>query len=282
MSQNEKSGAELLGKAIEAFADAARQLHEKESARRAAMTPSQRAAEDGVRNRAEASKQAAKAEKERQRLQGLCKEWWSHDTWDVDSEAIPLALGLDPKTALPFLPPMADRIRELVKRADGPFLTLYPATSIFGGKRVRPAEFVRFLVEKGEQVPDPMRALVTPQGETAARGQDATGVPKLRTAAANATREEQKRDRKKALQEFKAETDRRAKKRGQNIDWSALSVTKKDFLAVFFHANPGLAKRFGRSSFNNDFGELGIKFRRGVKHKLNNMLTTVWHPVKEG
>jgi hypothetical protein len=282
MSQNGPPEKEPWLRALENFGDLVDQSLKKETARRAAMTPGQRVEDDEAQKREEASKRSAKAEKERQRLEKLYAEWWKHDTWDVDSEAIPLCLGFDPKTALPILPANGERIRELVKRADGVSLTLFAPTSLLAGKRVRPTEFVRFLMGKGESLPQQLQAKLAAPPVSVATGSDGNRVPAGRTAEANRTREENKRERRKALRDFKATTGKRAEARGTSLDWSNLPVTKSDFLKVFFRAYPGLAKKFGRATFENDFRDLEIRFKRGIKHQDNNMLDTIWRPVKEG
>ena len=95
--------------------------------------------------------------------------------------------------------------------------------------------------------------------------------PEKKTSRATQSREKKKRDKILALKKFVADAGERARKTQVRWDDHAIPVTKEEFLKVFHRQYPRI-ERFSLDSFSTYLREIGIKFKHGVKPKLNNVL----------
>src|SRR5712691_2503352 len=221
----------------------------------AAKTPEQRA-EEAREREADAERYAKeKREKQAAKWRKLYEKWCACDTWLLESEAVPLALEVEPSWLL-----LVDGADEMLKRAiscAGHSLTIGNVSEAQSKWRVTPADWVRWLKEKRYPVNAQLEAITQPK------------VPEIKaeaqTTRATATRERNKAQRLGNLRRFVADMEQRARDAKLPWDHTGVPVAKVDFLAEFFKQYPQY-RDLSRASSDNDFTQLGVKFRPGVKN----------------
>jgi hypothetical protein len=216
------------------------------------------------------NKARAKTEKEHIRLRELFARWCKRDTWLIHYEAIALAKGWEPNTNL--LLDVTDKgLLELVQSCAGHSLKVVNIAEKPARWRVEPREWVRWLKEKDQALPQELIDIILPKPNEAEPGK--------KTSRATLGRERKKRDKIVALKRFLADAGERARSAGLVWNEQAIPVTKDEFLAVFYRQYPKI-EQIGADSFDGYIKEIGIKFKHGVKPKLNNMLSQLFKIVK--
>ncbi len=228
----------------------------------AVKTPEQRARE--AREREADAERYAKEKREKQaaKWRKFYEEWCRRDTWLLESEAVPLALEEKPTSLLLYIDG-AEALLKLAISCVGFSLTVENMSEALSKWRVKPAHWVRWLKEKGRPVNAQLEAITKPK------------LPELKaepqTARATESRERNKARRIGNLKHFVEEVERRARARNLSWDRTAIPVAKADFLTEFFKQYPQY-RVLSRASFDNDFTELRVKFRSGVRRNKNNVL----------
>ena len=259
------SDASGLRKTLSVFATALAPMARHYAQLEAAKTPEQRAKETR-QYKADAEQRATeKSEKQAATWRKFYEKWCLRDTWLLESEAVSLALEVQPSWLLPIID--ADALLKLAISCAGYSLPIEKVSGVHSKWRVKPADWVRWLKEKGYSVNAQLEAITQPK------------VPEIKaepqTARATESRERKKARRISDLKGFVAEVEQRA--RAANLPWdrTSIPVTKADFRAVFFKQYPRY-RDLSRASFDNDFTEVGVKFRPGVRRKKNNVLKALF------
>ncbi len=251
----------FFGVAATALAPMARRHAELE----AAKTPEQRARE--ARQHEADAERRTKEQREKQAAtwRKFYEKWCLRDTWLLESEAVPLALEVQPSWLLPIID--ADALLKLAISCAGYSLPIEKLSWMQTKWRVKPADWVRWLKEKGYSVNAQLEAITQPK------------VPEIKaepqTARATESRERKKALRIGDLKRFVAEVEKRAQAAKLLWDRTGIPVTKADFRAVFFKQHAQY-RELSRDSFDNDFTEIGVKFRPGVKRKKNNVIKALF------
>ncbi len=148
-------------------------------------------------------KAQAKADKERLRLNELFSRWCKRDTWLIHDEAIALIKGREPNTNL--LLDIADNgLLKLVQSCAGHSLKVVNIAEKSDRWRVEPREWVRWLKEKDQAVPQELIDIILPKPSEAEPGK--------KTSRATLGRERKKRDKIVALKKFASDARERARK----------------------------------------------------------------------
>src|SRR5258708_1354463 len=228
----------------------------------AAKTPEQRAREARWHKEEDERRAREKKEKQAEKLRKLYEKWCLRDTWLLDMEAVPLALGEEP-TWLSYVIEGADTLLKLAISCAGHSLPIENVNEAQSKWKVKPANWVRWLKEKRYAVNAQLEAITQPK------------VPEIKaeaqTARATATREKNKARRLGHLRRFLEEVEQRARARNLSWDRTGIPTAKADFLAEFFKQYPQYGD-LSRASFDNDFTHLGVKFKPGVRRNKNNVL----------
>jgi hypothetical protein len=249
-------------KALEIVTTALAPMVRHYAALEAAKTPEQRARE-ALQRQVDAERYAKeKRDKQTAKLRKLYEKWCLRDTWLLDVEAIPLALEEEP-TWVSYVIEGADTLLKLAISCAGHSLPIENVSEAQSKWRVKPVNWVHWLKEKGYPVNAQLEARTQP------KAREIKAEPQ--TARATASRERNKALRIADLKRFVADVEQRA--RADKLPWdrTGIPVTKADFLAEFFKQYPQYSD-FSLASFDNDFAEIGVKFRPGVKRKKNNVL----------
>ncbi len=250
--------AEVLGLIVTSYSEVV-------TANEARKSPEQRAREAKQSQLAAHANRLEKAHKNEIELNNFFEEWLKRDTWLIYDEAMPLIKGEKPE-AEGFLNLRDTKLWELVQSCATHSLTLTNKEVKPKQWRVKPFEWIRWLLGKKEKIHPQLITLVYPK----------TSIPPaLKTTKANNSREILKRDRQKAIKAFALEAEIRARK--NNIEWSKeeIAVTKSDFLKVLGTINP-VYKKITAGTFDNDITDIGLKFKRGTKSNKNNMLNKLF------
>lgn len=238
----------------------------KQAELEARKSPEQKALE---KRQAEEKRQAqlkTKAEKTSKKLTQLYSTWCKRDTWLVYKEALYLFVGQDPAetTVFDFI---NNGIWELARSCAGHSLNLANPKDKDTLWRVTPAEWARWLKEKGYAVPAELTAILSPITPIV--------TPEQKIAPAQQAREKKKRDRIQALKAFVIEIGERARKNKIEFDKQSIPVTKGDFLKVFHSQYPQI-EEISLSTFDHDIAEIGLKFKPGTKPNKNNILVELF------
>ncbi|SEL56963.1 hypothetical protein [Nitrosovibrio tenuis] len=254
------------------FGEVYTRLNQENEARKSAEQRAKEQAENTLRwARERENKAQAKTEKERLRLKALFSQWCKRDTWLLHDEAIPLVKGYEPTTASLLVGFDNKSLGELAQSCAGHSLKVVNLNERQNLWRVEPREWARWLTEKGQAVPQELIDILLPKPNNA--------EPEKKTTRATQTRERKKRDKIVALKKFLADAGERARNAGLDWDEQAIPVTKDEFLEVFCRQYPK-TEQIGADSFDRYIKEIGIKFKHGVKHKLNNMLFQLFKTAK--
>src|SRR5258708_15482551 len=256
------SDASALVKTVGVVAAALTPMARRHGEREAAKRSGQRA-EEARQQEADAERRAKeKREKQAEKLRKLYEKWCLRDTWLLDMEAVPLALGEEP-TWLSYVIEGADTLLKLAISCAGHSLPIENVNEAQSKWKVKPANWVRWLKEKRYAVNAQLKAITPPK------------VPEMKaeaqTARATATREKNKARRLGHLRRFLEEVEQRARARNLSWDRTGIPTAKADFLAEFFKQYPQYGD-LSRASFDNDFTQLGVKFKPGVRRNKNNVL----------
>lgn len=108
------------------------------------------------------TKARTKAEKEQLRLNELFSRWCKRDTWLIHDQAIALVRGHEPDTAL-SLGFTNKSLWELARSCAGHSLRVVNVNETPNLWRVEPREWVRWLREKGQAVPQELVNIVLPK-----------------------------------------------------------------------------------------------------------------------
>ena len=202
-------------------------------------------------------------------FQSICMQWAQYDLWKL-KEGLNLLCRCRPEKhgwdyEIGELWKLAERsIGEslIVNNQDVSALTP-------GGKasklEVRPNDLLEWADKK--QIPIPCEL------ENAVRSCNmATGTP---PQIATQKRTEGKTKRLHALDDFFIEIQTRAKKINHIWDMTAIEVTKKDLMDVFYAINTNI-KEVREDQFFTDLKNLGAKFKPGIKHNSDNILTVLF------
>ncbi len=256
------SDAPVLEKTLGVVAAALTPWARRHAEREAAKTPEQRA-EEARQQEADAERRAEeKREKQEAKWRKLYGKWCLRDTWLLESEAIPLALEEEPTSLLTMIDG-AEVLLSLATSCAGYSLSVENLNKERSKWKVKPAEWVRWLKEKGRPVNAELEAITQPK------------LPQIKaeaqTARATESRERRKAQRISDLKRFVEEVEQRARAEKLLWDRTCIPVTKADFLAEFWKQYPKYYG-FSRASCDNDFSEVGVKFRKGVRRNKDNVL----------
>lgn len=232
----------------------------------ARKSPEQKADEKRHNDALKLAAQQEKAEKESKKLTQLYSNWCKRDTWLVYEQAVYLADGRDP-AAFNLVGSNNTQIWELTKSCGGHSLSLVNPKDKPSQWMVSPREWARWLKEKGYSVPVELTAILFPEQPIV--------TSKQKIAPAQESREKKKRDRLKALKAFVSDVEERARKSRVEFVKVAISVTKGDFLDVFYSQYPQYEK-ISLTTFEHDIAEIGLKFKSGSKSNKNNQLSKLF------
>ncbi len=241
------------------------QIVEVQAERQASKTPQQRAEEAQRWAENDRLNKINKLKKKNEELDILYRPWLKLDTWLIYDEAMPLLKGEKPEedsiwfTKDPIL-------WKTVGSCAGHSLSVINLGEDSKKWRVKPSEWIRWLIEKGYQVPNQLLCLLPKSVATKSNA---------KTYAANLSKDLKKKERLKALKIFMADIGERTRKANLNWDPQKISVTKKEFLAVFFKQHPQIGV-IGLETFSNDITHIGVKFASGTKTNKNNVLNMIY------
>lgn len=225
-------------------------------------SPEQKARDRAAAEIAATKRQQDKNLKEHERKTELYARWCKRDTWVIESEALFLLMGRDPKE-VSYLDTPPKEVAELIESCAGVSLKVCNPTESKSKWRVRPQDWVQWVTAKGYAVPKELTSLLFPA---------APRKPSI--AKAQESREQKKRDRQRYLKTFTFHVAQRAQSKGLVWDGTSISVTKAEFLDAFYAQYPQIGK-ISNATFDHDIAEIGLKFKAGTKTNPDNVLAKI-------